>query len=115
MPTPASSSATAAGLLIGALGAFAVTRLMAGLLYGIEPGDPIALAGAIGTLTVVSGGARNGDELEGLPAILDFPLGRGHIVAFNFNPMHRELNRSDYRLLWNAILNWRAIVETGGS
>jgi hypothetical protein len=25
--------------------------------------------------------------------------------------MHRDLNRSDYRLLWNAILNWQAILQ----
>jgi hypothetical protein len=64
---------------------------------------------------VVSGGAKNGDELEGYPAILDLALGRGHVVAFNFNPIHRELNRSDYRLLWNAILHWQAIVGAAGS
>jgi hypothetical protein len=64
---------------------------------------------------VVSGGVKNGDDLEGYPAILDLALGRGHIIAFNFNPIHRELNRSDYRLLWNAILNWQAIVGASGS
>jgi hypothetical protein len=31
-------------------------------------------------------------------------------VTFNFNPMHRDLNRGDQRLLWNALLNWQAIV-----
>jgi hypothetical protein len=29
---------------------------------------------------------------------------------FNFNPIHRDLNRGDQRLLWNAILNWQAIL-----
>jgi hypothetical protein len=24
--------------------------------------------------------------------------------------MHRDLNRGDQRLLWNAILNWQAII-----
>jgi hypothetical protein len=60
---------------------------------------------------VVSGGAKGEDGLEGRPAILDIPLGKGHVVAYNFNPMHRDLNRSDYRLLWNAILNWQALVR----
>jgi hypothetical protein len=64
---------------------------------------------------VVSGGVKNGDDLEGRPAILDFTVGRGHVIAFNFNPIHRELNRSDYRLLWNAILNWRGILGDSGS
>ena len=60
---------------------------------------------------VVSGGAKGEGVLEGRPAILDIPVARGHVVAYNFNPMHRDLNRSDYRLLWNALLNWRAIVR----
>jgi hypothetical protein len=38
------------------------------------------------------------------------PVGKGHVVSFNFNPMHRDLNRGDQRLLWNAILNWQAII-----
>jgi hypothetical protein len=32
------------------------------------------------------------------------------VVSFNFNPMHRDLNRGDQRLLWNALINWQAIV-----
>ena len=60
---------------------------------------------------VVSGGARGAEKLEGRPAILDLPSGRGRVIAFNFNPMHRDLNHSDYRLLWNAILNWKKILS----
>ena len=58
---------------------------------------------------VVSGGAKGEDVLEGRPAILDIPVGKGRVLAYNFNPLHRDLNRSDYRLLWNAILNWNAL------
>ncbi len=58
---------------------------------------------------VVSGGARGLDRLLGKPAILAAPLGSGVVVAYNFNPLHRDLNVSDQRLLWNAILNWRAL------
>jgi hypothetical protein len=60
---------------------------------------------------VVSGGAKNGDDLEGRPAIVDIPAGKGRVIAFNFNPMHRDMNRSDYRFLWNTILNWRYILD----
>jgi hypothetical protein len=61
---------------------------------------------------VVSGGAVNGEKLEGRPAILAVPKGEGVVVVYNFNPMHRDLNRSDYRLLWNGILNWRHLNPT---
>jgi hypothetical protein len=59
---------------------------------------------------VVSGQAWGEENLIGRPAILDMPVGKGHVVVFNFNPMHRDLNRGDQRLLWNAILNWQAIL-----
>lgn len=58
---------------------------------------------------VVSGGMKSTEELEGHAAILDLPAGRGRVIAFNFNPMHRDLNRSDYRFLWNVILNWSSL------
>jgi hypothetical protein len=59
---------------------------------------------------VVSGQAWGEEKLVGRPAILDMPVGKGHVVSFNFNPVHRDLNRGDQRLLWNALLNWQAIV-----
>lgn len=58
---------------------------------------------------VVSGGMRGEAGLAGRPAILDVPTGRGHIVTYNFNAIHRDMNRSDHRLVWNAILNWNAL------
>jgi hypothetical protein len=58
---------------------------------------------------IVSGGALAAEALVGRPAILAVPKGDGLVIAYNFNPMHRDLNRSDYRLLWNAVLNWRSL------
>jgi len=59
---------------------------------------------------LVSGQVWGEANLIGRPAILDMPVGRGHVVIFNFNPLHRDLNRGDQRMVWNAILNWQAIV-----
>jgi len=59
---------------------------------------------------VVSGQAWGEESLIGRAAIMDTPVGAGHVITFNFNPLHRDLNRGDQRLLWNAILNWRAIL-----
>jgi hypothetical protein len=63
-----------------------------------------------GAPLVVSGQAWGEAGLVGRWAILDAPVGEGHVVAFNFNPLHRDLNRGDQRLVWNALINWRAIV-----
>jgi len=60
---------------------------------------------------VVSGQAWGEEQLIGRPAILDLPAGRGHVISFNFNPLHRDLNRGDHRLVWNAILNWQSILN----
>jgi len=62
---------------------------------------------------LVSGQVWGEGNLIGRPAILDSPVGQGHVVSFNFNPLHRDLNRGDQRMLWNAIINWRAIVAGG--
>ena len=62
---------------------------------------------------VVSGGMRGEKELQGHPAILDTPVGLGHIVSYNFNGIHRDMNRGDFRLVWNAIINWNALPESG--
>ncbi len=61
---------------------------------------------------LVSGGIKGEEILEGRPAILEIPVGKGRVLAYNFNPVYRELNYSDYRLLWNALLNWEAIVNS---
>ena len=63
-----------------------------------------------GAPLLVSGQVWGEGNLIGRPAILDSPVGRGHVVTFNFNPLHRDLNRGDQRMLWNAILNWQAIL-----
>jgi len=60
---------------------------------------------------VISGQAWGEENIFKRPAILDMPTGRGHVVSFNFNPFHRDMNRGDHRLVWNAILNWQAIVS----
>jgi hypothetical protein len=64
-----------------------------------------------GAPLLVSGQVWGPAGLIGRPAILDMPAGKGHVVAFNFNPFHRDLNRGDHRLVWNAIINWQAILN----
>ncbi|HKO04451.1 MAG TPA: hypothetical protein VJW51_06865, partial [Candidatus Acidoferrales bacterium] len=81
-------------------------------LDGPEDRSPIVMewGDTAGAPFVVSGQAWGEGRLIGRPAILDMPVGRGHVIAFNFNPLHRDMNRGDHRFLWNAILNWHAIA-----
>jgi hypothetical protein len=61
---------------------------------------------------VVSGGVKGGGEIEGKPAILDLPTGSGRVLAFDFDPIHRYQTLSDFRLVWNALLNWNDLPAT---
>jgi hypothetical protein len=64
---------------------------------------------------LVSGQVWGEENLIGRPAVLDMPVGQGHVVAFNFNPLYRDSNRGDQRMLWNAIINWQAILAPAAS
>jgi hypothetical protein len=55
---------------------------------------------------VLSGFVRGEDAVDGKPAILDVPAGKGRVILFSFNPLHRFLNLSDFRFVYNALLNW---------
>jgi hypothetical protein len=63
---------------------------------------------------VVSGGIKGGDELVGKPALLDIEVGAGRVIAFGFDPIHRYQTESDFRLVWNAILNWNDLPPATG-
>ena len=60
---------------------------------------------------VVSGGIKGGDELVGKPALLDIEVGSGRVIAFDFDPIHRYQTESDFRLVWNAVLNWNDLPK----
>jgi hypothetical protein len=54
----------------------------------------------------VSGMLAGGAELAGKPAVVDVPVGRGHVVMFANNPMWRHETHGSFSLLFNAILNF---------
>lgn len=55
---------------------------------------------------VVSGMVRNEQEIVGHGAVFNVPLGKGIVLAFTFDPLHRYLNHHDAPMVWNAIINW---------
>ena len=54
----------------------------------------------------VSGLLDGGDEIAQHPAVIDSPLGKGHVVLFSTNPMWRGQTKGSYFLVLNAILNF---------
>jgi hypothetical protein len=58
---------------------------------------------------VLSGMVRNDDQIVGQGAVFDVPLGKGHVIAFTFNPLHRWLNHHEFPLVFNALMHWNAL------
>jgi hypothetical protein len=54
----------------------------------------------------VSGMLDKGEELAEKPAVIDCPVGTGHVVLFANNPMWRWETHGSHALVFNAILNW---------
>lgn len=55
---------------------------------------------------LVSGMLAGGSELAGKPAVIDVPVGKGHVVMFANNPMWRHQTHGSFSLLFNAALNY---------
>lgn len=55
---------------------------------------------------VISGMVRNEEPILGEGAVFNVPSGKGHVVGFTFDPLHRYLNHHDAPMVWNAIINW---------
>ena len=54
----------------------------------------------------ISGMLAGASELAQAPAIVDVPVGRGHVVLFATNPMWRQETQGEFMLLLNAALNF---------
>ncbi len=67
---------------------------------------------------LVSGLLDNGSEMAGKAAVVDAPVGRGHVVMFGIRPMWRYETQGSYAMMLNAMLNWNGLdanVRAGGA
>jgi hypothetical protein len=55
---------------------------------------------------LISGMLAGANELANRPAVVDVPVGRGHVVMFATNPMWRHQTQGEFFLLFNAALNY---------
>ena len=53
-----------------------------------------------------SGLLASGNEIAGHPAVVDAPVGKGHVVMFAINPVWRGETQGSYGMLFNAMLNF---------
>ncbi len=59
-----------------------------------------------GDANVLSGLMKGANEITGRPAIVDVPVGQGQILMFATNPCYRWQNLGEFRMLFNAMLNY---------
>ena len=55
---------------------------------------------------LMSGMLQGGGELAGKPAVVDVPVGRGHVVLFANRPFWRWETHGSHALVFNTMLHW---------
>jgi len=60
-----------------------------------------------GEKNVLSGVMRGAEEIDHRPAIALMPSGKGQVVLFTTNPVYRWQNLGEFRMLYNAVLNYK--------
>jgi len=55
---------------------------------------------------LISGKLAGGIELANAPAVVDVPVGQGHVVMFANNPMWRHQTQGSFFLIFNTALNY---------
>ncbi len=58
---------------------------------------------------LVSGLLVGGDELARKAAVVDAPLGAGHVVYFAIRPLWRWESQGTFAMAVNAIANWNVL------
>jgi hypothetical protein len=61
---------------------------------------------------LVSGLLVNGSEMAGKAAVVDAPVGRGHVVMFGIRPMWRWQTQGTFALVLNAMAHWNHLGVT---
>jgi hypothetical protein len=65
--------------------------------------------GTIVDSLLMSGLLDNGNEMAGRAAVVDAPLGHGHVVLFGIRPMWRYETQGSYAMVLNALANWNVL------
>ena len=58
----------------------------------------------------ISGMLNNPADLLGKPAVVDAPVGNGHVVMFAIRPLWRHETQGSWALALNAIANWNSLT-----
>jgi hypothetical protein len=59
----------------------------------------------------ISGMLNNPADMQGKAALVDAPLGSGHVVMFAIRPFWRYQTQGSWALALNAIANWNSLTD----
>ncbi|HEX4749791.1 MAG TPA: M14 family zinc carboxypeptidase [Bryobacteraceae bacterium] len=76
--------------------------------------DEILMRFPGGDDSVLSGIMKGANEIRNRPAIVDVPVGEGRVVLFATNPCYRWQNLGEFRMLFNALLNFDDMPSKSG-
>ena len=60
----------------------------------------------------ISGMLNNPQDMQGKAAVVDAPLGNGHVVLFAIRPFWRYQTQGSWALALNAMANWNSLSDT---
>ncbi|UZK66608.1 M14 family zinc carboxypeptidase [Sphingomonas sp. M1-B02] len=85
-------------------------------LFGVRPANrqQVLMEFPGGKASVVSGFMRGAEEVRNRPAIINVPTGQGRVLMFATSPIWRWQTLGEYRMLYNAMLNWKALGGVTG-
>jgi hypothetical protein len=78
-----------------------VERLAGQIMINLEYREPVAMVCCM---------VRNEATIIGQGAIFQVPVGKGALIGFTFDPLHRFLNLHDAPLVWNCLMNWEQLI-----
>ncbi len=62
---------------------------------------------------LISGQLNGGSELAGKAAVIDAPVGNGHVVLFATRPFWRWQTQGAWAMAFNAMVHWNALAGAG--
>jgi len=63
---------------------------------------------------LLSGLLVSGSELAGKAAVVDAPVGKGHVILFGIRPLWRWESQGSFALVVNALANWNGLAKGRG-